>query len=342
MRCLVTGGAGFFGGHLIRRLLDDGLTVRTLDVLPLPDAELTARVETMQGDVRDPAAVRRAVESVDLVYHAAALVPISRAGRGFRAVNVEGTRQVLEAAQRAGVGHVVFLSSSAIYGVPARRFIDESGRRNPLGPYAQSKLEAEQICQAYRARGLKITILRPCTIVGPGRLGVLELLFDWIHRGRPVYILGRGENCYQLVSTRDVANVCALVAAMPAGQGDDFNVGAGAFGTLREDLETLIRHARSPSRIVSVPPLLVRPLMQALDVLRLSPFVEWHYQTIDRDFAIDVSKARALLNWVPQDSNAATLCQAYDWYLRHAREVRAAARSPHQQGLRRRLLHWLP
>ncbi|MGH2405162.1 MAG: NAD-dependent epimerase/dehydratase family protein [bacterium] len=340
MRCLVTGGSGFFGTALVHRLLDAGASVRTLDLLPLPDPAITSRVESVEGDIRDQAAVERAVVGMDVVYHAAALVPITRAGRLFWAVNVDGTTAVLEAAHRHSVGHVVHISSSAVYGIPARAMIDEAGPRVPLGPYAHSKLESERVCEVYRGRGLAITILRPCTIIGPRRMGILELLFDWIHRGRPVYILGSGDNCYQLVSTRDMAEACVLAGTR--GAGGEFNVGAGEFGTLREDLEALIHHAGTGSRIVSVPPALARPVLKVLDRLRLSPFVEWHYHTIDRDFSIDISKARAELGWRPVDSNAAMLCQAYDWYRTHASDAAVRSRSPHQRGLRRRLLHWLP
>ena len=314
MHCLVTGGAGFFGTHLIRRLLEAGITVRALDLLPLPDPDFSPHVEVIEGDVRDPTAVGRAVAGVDLIYHAAALVPITRAGRMFRAVNVEGTRQVLEAARRAGVGHVVHISSSAVYGIPKRVPVDEDAPYNPLGAYERSKVEAERLCEAYRARGLTVTILRPSTIVGPGRLGILEVLFEWIHRGRPVYILGSGSNSYQLVSTRDFAEVCLLVGAR--GTGDDFNIGAADFGTLREDLEALIRHAGTASHVVSVPPIFVRYGLQILDWLRLSPFVQWHYRTIDRNFYVDTAKARRVLSWKPKDSNVAILCQAYDWFIK--------------------------
>lgn len=339
MRCLVTGGSGFFGAALVRRLLDAEAEVWTLDLLPPSDPDTSSRVRAITGDVRDRASVERAVAGVDIVYHAAALVPITRAGSMFWAVNVAGTRQVLEAAHRHGIGHVIHISSSAVYGIPARAPITEDGPRIPLGPYAHSKLASERICEAYRESGLTVTILRPCTIIGPGRLGILELLFDWIHRGRPVYILGTGGNRYQFVSARDMAEACVLAGARSSG--GEFNVGAGEFGTLREDLEGLIRHAGTGSRIVGVPAAPVRPVLQVLDWLKLSPFVEWHYQTIDRDFSVDISRARAVLGWRPMDSNTAMLCQAYDWYTQHMREE-GARRSPHQKALRRRLLHWLP
>jgi nucleoside-diphosphate-sugar epimerase len=340
MRALVTGGAGFFGDTLVRGLLEAGVTVRTLDLLPLADPDLAARVQMDMGDVRDPAAVGRAVAGVDLIYHAAALVPITRAGRMFHEVNVEGTRQVLDAAHRGGVKHVVHISSSAVYGIPARVPVDETGPRNPMDEYARSKVAAERLCEAYRARGLAVTMLRPCTIVGPGRLGVLEILFDWIRKGRPVYLLGNGTNAYQLVSARDFADVCVLVATR--GIGETFNVGAGEFGSLREDLEGLIRHARTAARIVRVPAALARPALHILDRLRLSPFVAWHFRSIDRDFCIDISKARGLLRWDPKDSNVAMLCQAYDWYLTHAQDGSTETRSPHRRALQHRLLRWFP
>ncbi|HLE80531.1 MAG TPA: NAD(P)-dependent oxidoreductase, partial [Dehalococcoidia bacterium] len=82
--------------------------------------------------------------------------------------------------------------------------------------------------------------------------------------------------------------------------------------------------------------------LRVLDWLRLSPFVEWHYRTIDRDFYVDTAKARRLLGWMPTDSNVAVLCQAYDWYVTHATDGTAENRSPHRRSLQHRLLHWFP
>ncbi len=115
MRYAITGGAGFLGLHLARRLLADGHEVRSLDVAPLDDAELERSVEEVRGDVRDPDAVRRLCDGADVVVHAAAALPIQASREAIRSVNVGGTENVLTA---AGDARVVLISSTAVYGVP--------------------------------------------------------------------------------------------------------------------------------------------------------------------------------------------------------------------------------
>src|SRR6267378_4170412 len=107
----ISGGAGFLGLHLARRLLADGHAVRTLDVAPLDDAELEAAIEETRGDIRDPAAARRLVEGADVLVHAAAALPIRGSAREIRSVNVEGAETLLGAALEAGVGRTLVISS---------------------------------------------------------------------------------------------------------------------------------------------------------------------------------------------------------------------------------------
>ena len=117
MRWAISGGAGFLGLHLARRLLADGQEVRTLDVVPLDDAGLEASVEELRGDVRDPADARRLVEGADVLVHAAAALPIQASREAIRSVNVEGTAVMLAAALEAGVRRATVISSTAVYGV---------------------------------------------------------------------------------------------------------------------------------------------------------------------------------------------------------------------------------
>jgi len=114
----VSGGAGFLGLHLARRLLADGHEVRTLDVVPLDDAELERSVQELRGDIRDRASVRKLVAGADVVVHAAAALPIQASRESIRSVNVTGTELVLDESRAAEVNRVVFVSSTAVYGVP--------------------------------------------------------------------------------------------------------------------------------------------------------------------------------------------------------------------------------
>jgi nucleoside-diphosphate-sugar epimerase len=319
----ISGGAGFLGLHLARRLLADGARVRTLDVVPLDDAGLEASVEEVRGDVRDPAAAASLVAGAGVLVHAAAALPIQASRASIFSVNVGGTSTLLDAARTAGVRRVVFVSSTAVYGVPEVHPIAEDAPLHGVGHYGESKIVAEGICRDFARRGLETVIVRPKTFVGPERLGVFEILFDWIREGRRIPILGDGSNRYQLLAVEDLVEAVVLAADADAA-GETLNVGATEFGTVRSDLEALIRHAGSSSRLRPVP---VRPAeiaLRALELARVSPLAEWHYRTAHRDSYVDVSKAQRLLGWEPERSNERALTDTYDWYLANRGHLRAA------------------
>ncbi|HST26566.1 MAG TPA: NAD-dependent epimerase/dehydratase family protein [Gaiellaceae bacterium] len=313
----ISGGAGFLGLHLARRLLADGHSVRTLDVVPLDEPELELAVDEQRGDVRDPAAVAKLAEGADVLVHAAAALPIRGSRSEITDVNVGGTATVLAAARESGVRRAIFISSTAVYGVPKVHPIFEGAPLVGVGPYGESKIEAEQVCREFAARGLDVVIIRPKTFIGPERLGVFEILFDWVHDNRRIYTLGDGSNRYQLLAVEDLVDAVVLASAAPAVAGEAINVGAQEFGTVRSDLQALIDHAGSSSRLTAVP---VRPAelgLRALELAHLSPLAEWHYKTAHRDSFVDVSKAEQLLGWKARLSNADALCETYDWYLAH-------------------------
>jgi nucleoside-diphosphate-sugar epimerase len=314
MRWAISGGAGFLGLHLARRLLADGRDVRTLDIAPLAEPELEGTVEELRGDVRDPAACARLVQGADVLVHAAAALPILGSREAIRSVNVGGTATLLAAAFEAGVARTILVSSTAVYGVPEKHPIEEDDPLVGVGHYGDSKIEAEQVTREFGRRGLDVVIVRPKTFVGPERLGVFEILFDWIREGRRIYVLGEGRNRYQLLAVADLIEAVTRCAEADVA-GATLNVGAGEFGTVREDLEALIQHAGSSSRVTPVPARPAELILRALELARLSPLAEWHYRTAHRDSFVDVSQAERLLGWRPRFSNAQALIETYDWYL---------------------------
>ena len=342
MLVAISGGAGFLGLHLARRLVADGHLVRTLDLAPLDDAALEGSVDEVHGDVRMPADARRLVAGADVLVHAAAALPIQVSRAAIRSVNVEGAAVTFAAAIEAGVRRVVLVSSTAVYGVPERHPIHEDDPLVGVGHYGESKIEAERLCEAFARRGLEAVIVRPKTFVGPERLGVFEILFDWIREGRRIPILGDGSNRYQLLAVEDLVDAVVRCLDAPVA-GEALNVGAGRFGTVREDLEALIDHAESRSRLRPVPARPAEVVLRGLELAHLSPLAEWHYRTAHKDSFVSIEKARSLLGWEPRLSNAETLCATYDWYLEHRGELRGAGlthRVPWDQralGLLRRL-----
>jgi nucleoside-diphosphate-sugar epimerase len=317
----ISGGAGFLGLHLARRLLADGHDVRTLDVVPLDDAELERSVDELRGDIRDRDSAGKLVQGADVVVHAAAALPIQASRGSIRSVNVGGTENVLRAADDAGVRRVVFISSTAVYGVPEKHPIEEDDPLVGVGSYGESKIDAEGLC---RVAAVETTIVRPKTFIGQERLGVFEILFDWIREGRRIYTLGKGYNRYQLLAVEDLVDAVVRAAAEPAAARETFNIGATEFGTVRSDLQALIDHAGSSSRLQPVPVKPAEIALRGLELMRVSPLAEWHYKTAHKDSFVDVTKAQRLLGWQPRLSNRDALIQTYDWYLANRGRVGGA------------------
>ena len=297
----ITGGSGFLGLHLGRRLLRGGHAVRSLDLVP---GDLPA-VEEIVGDVRDPAAVLRLCRQADVLVHAAAALPSSRSRCTIRSVNVEGTATVLAAAAESGVPRVIFISSAVV--LP-----------RPIEAYGKTKAQAERLCCEVAARGHEVTILRPQAVVGPERLGVFGILFRWIAEGRRIYTIGPGSNRYQLLDVEDLVDAIVLAAERPA-PAEPLALGAREFGTVAADLGSLIDHARSSSTLTPLPAPPTRAVLRTLDLAGLSPLSQWHYRTADRDCFVDVRAAERALGWSPRFSNHEALARAYDWYLAQQR-----------------------
>ncbi len=336
MRCIVTGGSGFVGIALCRQLVADGHDVVIYDLGDPVAPEIAASIEFVRGDVRDREALTQASRGCDTFFHLAAMVPLTRAGKAFDEVNVGGVDNAVSACLANEVEHLVHLSSSAVYGIPKQVPVREVDPREPFGLYGNAKLEGERRAMAAREKGLPVAVIRPRTVIGPGRLGIFDLLFDWIRVGAPMFMLGSGRAPFQLVSNRDICS--AMIAAASVRANGDYNCGADRYTCLREDLETLAERVGSPSRMFSVPALLARPALRTLDLLRLSPLVDWHYRTIDKAFYFDNEAPKRELPWAPVDSNVEMLEEAYAWFLENREGEGGDQHSAHRTHLSRGLL----
>ncbi len=329
---LVTGGAGYLGSQTARALDARGERVRVLDILPAPD--VPASVEVITADILDRVRVAEAMADVDVVHHHAALVPLTKAGERFWRVNVDGTQQALEAARAAGVKLFIHVSTSAIYGLPERCPITEDTPPRPLEVYGRAKLEGERRVATAAREGLPCAIVRPRTLVGPGRLGIFQMLFTWVREGRRVYVIGHGNDRFQLLHAADCVDFLLRLAERR--RTGVYNVGAERFATLREDLEALIRHAGTTARVVGTPAGPAIAALRALDLLRLSPLAPWHYRTYHRAFYFDITRAMRDLDWRPRYGNVDMLVESYDSFLARRDEPvtdRSAHRTPVREGL---------
>jgi nucleoside-diphosphate-sugar epimerase len=341
-RALVTGGSGYFGCTMVRELRSRGYEVSVFDLVDVPDRH--PDVNFIRGDIRDAAAVERACEGIDVVQHNVAQVPIAKDKELFWGVNVDGTHNLLRAAKTQGVNKTILVSSSAVFGVPDRNPVMPDDAPKPQEAYGRAKHEGERLAAVAIADGLDVTIIRPRTIVGHGRLGIFAILFDWVYRGKPVYVLGGGHNRYQFVHCDDLADAC-IRAGERAGSAI-FNIGTEQFGTMREVLEALVEHAGSGSRVRSLPLALTVKAMELTSRIGLSPLGPYHSLMYGREMFFDTSDARATLGWKSRFSNEEMFIHSYDHYVANRDEIMSRSgashhRSPLRKGILK-LLEYLP
>jgi nucleoside-diphosphate-sugar epimerase len=338
MACyLVTGGAGFLGVNLVRFLLQRGHGVVTLDIAPFDYADVRDRVTEILGDIRDAATVERAMAGVDVVVHTAAALPLYKK-HDIVTTDVDGTRNVLEAAKRRQVGRVVHISSTAVYGIPKHHPITEDDPLDGVGTYGKAKIAAEELCVQFRREGMCVPVLRPKSFVGPERLGVFALFYDWARDGRSFPMIGNGHNRYQLLDVEDLCEAISLVATLPEDRvNDTFNIGAREFTTMREDYQAVLDDAGAGRRIKGLPATPVIWTLRALELLRLSPLYKWVYETASKDSFVSIEKAERVLGFAPRYSNKEALVRNYRWYLENLatfeRSTGVTHRAPWRQGV---------
>ena len=328
-RFLVTGGAGFMGINLIRYLLERGHEVRSYDIAPFayPEAD---RVDVLQGDIREKGLHPRAFDGIDVVVHCAAALPLADPSE-IHSTNVGGTLSLLETAEELGTPRFIHISSTAVYGIPDHHPLTEDDPMQGVGPYGESKVEAEHLCADFRARGMCLPIIRPKSFVGPERLGAFELLYDFAYDGHGFPVLGSGDNLYQLL---DVEDLCQAVYLCATGDreavNDTFNVGAEEFGSLRESFQAVLDRAGHGKRIVGFPAGPAIAILRTLEALHLSPLYKWIYETAGKESFVSVDKIKTRLGYAPKHSNADALVRNYDWYVENHSRISTHAGVSHR------------
>jgi len=331
---LVTGGSGYFGSLLVDRLVQRGYDVRVFDLNDAADRR--SGVDFVAGDIRDAAAVADALNGCDVVFNNVAQVPLAKDRGLLRSVNVDGTRVLLDQCLRAGVGKVVHTSSSAVFGVSVTNPVLTSTVPRPQEEYGHAKLAAEWACLDAARDGLDVSIVRPRTILGHGRLGIFGILFDWIADGADPIVLGDGSNRYQFVHAEDLADACIL-----AGETERpgvFNIGTDRFGTMFEALDHLCAHADTGARVRRVPARLAATGMQITARLGLTPFAPYHWMMYSKSMWFDTSEAEQQLGWTPEWSTDEMFAHSYDWFVAHRAETGDPAASDHRRSARQGVL----
>lgn len=341
MKIVITGGAGFFGLHCAKYLIEKKHRLILIDTAPFEKNEYPKKnITFITGDIRDSKLIDRVIDGADVVIHAAAALPLWNDKLIFD-INVLGTKNLLENSLKNKIKRFIFISSTAVYGVPKVHPIFESAKRVGVGPYGSSKIQAEILCEKFRKKGLTIAIVRPKTFVGTYRLGVFEILFDWIKDGKRIPVIGNGNNRYQLLDVDDLVEAVYRLILLKDNRkaNNTFNVGAAKFETVKTDLETLFKYAKSGSIVLSTPAMPIKIALWLFEKMKLSPLYQWVYDTADKDSFASIDRLKKTLNWEPKYSNSQALIKAYQWYLDNYKEIKSRPQGiTHRTGWRQGIL----
>jgi nucleoside-diphosphate-sugar epimerase len=321
VKVLVTGGTGFTGSHLVRRHVQRGDEVVCLDNQPglFADELHGLGAKVVIGSVTDLESVRRAAEGAEIVHHlAAAFRQLNVPKSVYREVNVEGTRNVLEAARAGGTRRVVYCSTQGVHGHVATPPGNEDSPIAPEDYYQQTKHEGELVCAEFSALGMDIVIIRPTAIYGPGDPGRFLLLYRMAKNGR-FLMFGDGRTTYHPVYIDNLVDLFELAAERPEARGRTYIGGDADYYTLNDLVSAVGRSMGIDVKVVHLP---FRPLWLAAVAcetacapLRISPpifrrRVDWFRQV--RAFRID--RARDELGYEPRVGIEEGLRRTYDWY----------------------------
>ncbi|MFP4459703.1 MAG: NAD-dependent epimerase/dehydratase family protein [Candidatus Zixiibacteriota bacterium] len=337
MRIMVTGGSGFLGINLIRFLLNEGYDVLSYDFAEFEYDDCKDKIDIALEDIRDKEAVEKYMKNdIDMVVHCAAALPLYTREEIF-STDVGGTKTLLEAAYKYNIKRFVFISSTAVYGVPDHHPLYETDELVGVGPYGEAKIQAEKVCEEFRDKGMSIPIIRPKSFVGPERLGVFAMFYEWAKDGHGFPVLGKGDNRYQLLDVEDLARAIYYCLTLEEEKTNDtFNIGAKEFTTLKEDFQAVLDEAGYGKKMKSMP---LKPLifmLRILEKLKLSPLYQWIYDTVAKDSFVSVEKAENVLGFIPKHSNKDALVRNYKWYLENYEDIKNKSgithRVPWKQG----------
>jgi UDP-glucose 4-epimerase len=303
---LVTGGAGFIGANLVRRLLASGHQVRVLDLLVTGDRDYLAGldVDFVEGDIRDRDVVAGALQGIDQVVHLAAsgsvIASIEDPAANF-STNVDGTFAVLDETRKAGIERLVFSSTGGALMGNTPPPVNEQSVPKPISPYGASKSVGEAYLHAYAVSyGMKTVATRFANVYGPysgHKMGAITVFFKALHTGEPIVIYGSGSD-----SSRDYLYVDDLCAGIEAGLradvpgGSVYHLATGIGTTVKELADACCRVAGKPDH-----PIEYRPYRRG---------------EVERNFATyDLAKAE--LGFEPSVALEDGLARTWDWYLAH-------------------------
>lgn len=306
MKVLVTGGSGFLGTEIIKKLLIKNFNVFNLDLIPF----IEQNIKNYQIDILDYDNLENIFKEnkFDIVIHSCAKVPISKSKKTFHQINVNGTKNVLELSKKYNVKRFVYISSSAVYGVPKIIPIKEDDPREPVESYGLSKKNGEDLC-LNEIDNISIGIIRPRTVIGKDRLGIFSILFEWVRLNLPVPVINNGENFYQFIDIDDLVEAICLMAV--SDYRGAINIGSKSYITIRELLEKLIKTNSSKSKIKNLDSNIIFKLLKFCIKYKIVPLQDYHYLAYGKNIYFDTTLSKEKLNWESKISNFDSIQSSY-------------------------------
>jgi len=336
LKILVTGGSGFLGINLIRYLLKRNYEIISLDITDFDYPEKN-KIKIITGDISNDAIVKSAMRDIDIVVHTAAALPLYSPEEIYT-TDVKGTRLLLHRAFMNKVSRFIHISSTAVYGIPDHHPLSETDKLDGVGPYGKAKIEAENLCLEFRKKNLCVPIIRPKSFIGPERLGVFALFYDWAKDGKNFPMIGNGNNRYQLLDVEDLCEAIYKCIILPKDLvNSTFNIGAKEFTTMKEDYQAVLDYAGFGKKIIGLPEKPIILTLKLLEALKLSPLYKWVYETASKDSFVSITRAEDMLGFTPKFSNKDALIRNYKWYLENLNKFKddtgVSHRVPWKQGI---------
>ena len=317
---LITGGAGFFGSILKEELLNKGHTCVSIDLEP--DDYQHENFTAIQGDIRNIATLEEIFSKYkfDAIFHCAELLAhVKKELKNLWTSNVDGTKNIAEFALKYNINKIIFTSTNCLWGKSFDSLIKEEEPPEPIEIYGKSKLEGEKILLSYKDK-INSVIFRCPTIMDEGRLGLLGILFEFIDEGRKLWMVGDGENKYQFIYAKDLANAC--IKALDYNKTAVFNIGSDDVKSFNEVYKYVINNTGSKSRLVHMPKGFMTLGMKICYMLGISPLGPYQYKMISANFVFDTTKIKQELGFEPTLKNEEMLLKAYNYYHQNKESIK--------------------
>ena len=317
---LITGGSGYLGGLIAERLHKEGKSFISIDCLN-PSVTYNEGIY-VKGDICNKDFIDSIFQrySVDTVFHFATQIDFKvKNQRDLFTNNVRTTEVVAELCHKYNVKKLIFTSSNSVYlGNHDGHLFSETDIPIPADEYGRSKIVSEKLLKKY-SREFDCIIFRCPNIMDAGRVGMMSILFDFVHEGRKCWMIGKGQIYHQCIYAQDL--LAAMFKSLELTGHYIFNIGTDRISTIREMYDSIIDSAHSKSRVVTLPSFFFVPLLKLLNKLNLSPLGPYQFRMLTKNFGFDISYIKSTLDWQPTLSNSEMLTKAYEYYVKNIKSM---------------------